>query len=172
MRAASESPAQSHAASARQCHGNYDDKTTVPNRHFYPRLLPQDASAGPVSLEQHLARYGPLPRVGRSLKEKAEFLAGIELSGLVGRGGAGFPTAQKLNAVDAPRRPVIIGNGTEGEPASQKDKVLLSLSPHLVLDGAVLVAEAMGAGEAYVVVHPSVVGTVAAEAVRRGNSSR
>ncbi len=62
---------------------------------------------------------------------------------------------------------MVIANGTEGEPASQKDKVLLSLSPHLVLDGAVLVAGVMGAREAYVVVHPSVVGSVAAEAKRR-----
>jgi ferredoxin len=37
---------------------------------------------------------------------------------------------------------VVIGNGTEGEPASPKDKVLMARSPHLVLDGAVC-AEAL-----------------------------
>ena len=49
MSVSSESPAQSLTASARRCHGNYDDKTTAPNRHFFPRLLPQNASAGPVA---------------------------------------------------------------------------------------------------------------------------
>jgi NADH:ubiquinone oxidoreductase subunit F (NADH-binding) len=50
----------------------------------------------------------------------------------------------------------VIGNGTEGEPASAKDKVLMARSPHLVLDGAVLAAEMVGAKEAVVVVHPGV----------------
>ena len=99
-------------------------------------------------------------------KTEAAFLAMVERSGLVGRGGAGFPTARKLKAIDGPR-PVIIANGTEGEPLSQKDKVLLSLSPQLVLDGTVLVAEALDALEAYVVVHPAVEQTVAGAAAQR-----
>ena len=102
------------------------------------------------------ARFGQLPFVGHTLKDRAAFLAMVERSGLVGRGGAGFPAARKLKAIDGPR-PVIIANGTEGEPLSEKDKVLLSLSPQLVLDGTVLVAEALDALEAYVVVHPAVV---------------
>ena len=45
----------------------------------------------------------------------------IERSGLLGRGGAAFPTGQKLHAVLAGgRRPVVIGNGTEGEPAQHE----------------------------------------------------
>ena len=43
-------------------------------------------------------------------------------------------------------------NGVEGEPASGKDKALLRLSPHLVLDGAVAAARAVGAAEAIVAV--------------------
>ncbi len=49
--------------------------------------------------------------------------------------------------------PQTIGNGVEGEPASDKDKVLLSRAPHLVIDGAVSAAELTGATEAVIVAH-------------------
>ena len=80
----------------------------------------------------------------------------MERAGLTGRGGAHFPTARKLAAVAAGPDPVVIANGTEGEPASAKDKILLARSPHLVLDGAALAAGLVGAREAYLVVHHSV----------------
>lgn len=82
----------------------------------------------------------PLPR-----RARAEVLAEIEASGLTGRGGAAFPTALKLAAVARARRPVVVANGTEGEPASWKDKVLLAENPHLVVDGAVVAARIVGA---------------------------
>jgi len=81
----------------------------------------------------------------------------VEDSGLSGRGGACFPTAVKLAAVARqPGAPIVIANGTEGEPASSKDKVLMATSPHLVLDGAVFAALAVGATEAVIVCHPAV----------------
>jgi NADH:ubiquinone oxidoreductase subunit F (NADH-binding) len=77
----------------------------------------------------------------------------VSQAGLRGRGGAGFPTGQKMAAVESGRgAKVVVANGTEGEPASSKDQVLLTLAPHLVLDGAAIAAEAVGADEVFVCV--------------------
>jgi NADH:ubiquinone oxidoreductase subunit F (NADH-binding) len=114
-----------------------------------PRLLPSNG-AFPVGLRAHLHRHGPLPRFGGPGPLTRE----VADAGLTGRGGAAFPTHRKLAAVagyGAP--PVVIGNGAEGEPASNKDKSLLWLSPHLVLDGLQLAAEAVGSAAVGLYVH-------------------
>ncbi|MCU1426611.1 MAG: hypothetical protein JWL83_611 [Actinomycetia bacterium] len=109
-----------------------------------PRLLP----ARPLrTIAGHVEHYGPVPQRTDAL------ILEIERSGLKGHGGAGFPTGVKMQAV-AQRRgsSVVVANGTEGEPASAKDKTLLSIAPHLVLDGAVLAGTAVGAREVVVCV--------------------
>ena len=74
-------------------------------------------------------------------------------AGSAGGAGARFPTAQKLRAVRDGRGPqVVVVNGAEGEPASAKDALLLRDRPHLVLDGAVLAADAVHAREVIVAV--------------------
>jgi len=75
--------------------------------------------------------------------------AELEAAGLLGRGGAAFPVGRKWRTV-AERRgggAVVLPNGAEGEPISHKDRSLMSMRPHLVLDGAVLAADAVGARE-------------------------
>ena len=71
----------------------------------------------------------------------------IERAGLRGRGGAGFPTAQKLSlCAQAEGDPkYLVVNGGEDEPGSIKDRTLLVYSPHAVLEGALLAAYAIGA---------------------------
>ena len=135
-----------------------------------PRLLPAGYAAGPVGLAGHLARYGPLPCPRSGRLDGRALIAEAGRAGLTGRGGAGFPTARKLAAVAAGRAPVLVANGTEGEPASAKDKVLMARSPQLVLDGAVLAAEAIGACRAVVVVHPHVRGILDGAAAERARA--
>ena len=113
-----------------------------------PRLLAGLRLDRAVSLEEHVARHGPLPAVRRH-----DLIGEVEASGLRGRGGAGFPAGQKLRSLAERRgRPVVVVNATEGEPISGKDRVLLRYMPHLVLDGAIAVAHALGAREAIVAV--------------------
>ena len=73
----------------------------------------------------------------------------LEASGLLGRGGAGFPVGCKWRALAqrADGTAVVVVNGAEGEPASHKDRVLMAHRPHLVIDGAMLAADAIGAAE-------------------------
>jgi NADH:ubiquinone oxidoreductase subunit F (NADH-binding) len=114
------------------------------------RLLPPGAPRPGADLAAHAATHGPLPYAGRARRLTEE----IKAAGLTGRGGAGFPAAVKWTAVaDGRGRPVVVGNGAEGEPASHKDKQLLWVSPHLVLDGLQLAAEAVGARRAYLYLH-------------------
>jgi NADH:ubiquinone oxidoreductase subunit F (NADH-binding)/ferredoxin len=95
----------------------------------------------------HLAVHGPLPPL--SLTELVTLAEQIRLTG---RGGAAFPFGRKVRAVvEAARRrgggTVVVVNATEGEPASWKDKVLLTRAPHLILDGAAVAAHALEANE-------------------------
>lgn len=122
-----------------------------PEGEYGERLLAGWLATGrPADLEAHLAWYGRAPLSGAGDREHPLIDAAAR-AGLTGRGGAGFPTATKLRAVATAKRPerVLIANGMESEPAAAKDKAPLRLAPHLVLDGIVLAAEAVGAAEAH-----------------------
>jgi NADH:ubiquinone oxidoreductase subunit F (NADH-binding) len=112
--------------------------------HGLPRLLAGlPAGREPLSLASHEHVHGPVPDIA-----PAELIEAVRLSGLRGRGGADFPTARKLQAVaERSRASAVVVNGSETEPASHKDALLLSRLPHLVLDGAILAAKAVGAEE-------------------------
>ena len=124
-----------------------------------PRLLAGlDQAGGPMTLAEHSRVHGELPR-----RSPAELIESIERSGLRGRGGADFPAARKLRTVAAARRvSAVVVNGSETEPASAKDRLLLSRLPHLVLDGAMLAAKAVGAQQAIVQVGESTSGSLQA----------
>jgi NADH:ubiquinone oxidoreductase subunit F (NADH-binding) len=111
-----------------------------------PRLLAGIRPDRALTLAEHRARFGPLAR-------PQDLVAELDAAGLRGRGGGAFPVADKLRAAAVRRRrPIVVANAAEGEPASSKDKALVRHSPHLVLDGAVLAAAALGAREVVVAV--------------------
>jgi len=105
-----------------------------------------------VDLVGYQTVFGDLPRLTAE-----QLIRMTERVDLRGRGGAAFPVARKLAAVRGAarkrkRRPVVLVNGTEGEPGSAKDKMLLLRSPYLVLGGAVTAARALQARDILVAV--------------------
>jgi NADH:ubiquinone oxidoreductase subunit F (NADH-binding) len=113
---------------------------------FAPRLLPDRPE--PEDLSAHLSRLGQRPSI-----DAAAMVDALDTAGLRGRGGAAFPTGKKWRAVmERPARveSVVIANAAESEPASLKDRTLLTMRPHLVLDGLEHAAEAVGARRAIV----------------------
>ena len=110
----------------------------------------------------HVDAFGPLPSL-----DARGLIRLLTDAGLTGRGGAGFPTARKLAAVAASRRPVVVGNAMEGEPLSHKDKLLLQHAPHLVLDGLAIVAGALRARRTVLALGPEVDDTALREALQQ-----
>ena len=111
---------------------------------------------GGPTLKESLADYsrrGGYEALRQTLgaADPRNLLEEIERSGLRGRGGAQFPTAQKmaLCAQAEGDQKYIVVNGGEDEPGSKKDRTLLVYSPHLVMEGALLAAYAVGASRIY-----------------------
>lgn len=104
-----------------------------------------------ASWDDHVGVYGEPHTWSRA----AQVMTLLQAHSVLGRGGAGFPLAIKMDAVNkAKGRPVVVVNASEGEPAIWKDRTLLSLVPHLVLDGAQLAALALGADRIHIAVNP------------------
>jgi NADH:ubiquinone oxidoreductase subunit F (NADH-binding) len=129
---------------------------TVATRSVDRLLASAPGSGSPPrsQLDGHLATHGALTLPGGADPDWAyQMVRSIAGSGLRGRGGAGFPTEEKWRTVaGAARRPLLVVNGMEGEPASGKDRLLLTRAPHLVLDGAEIAATATGCSEVVVCV--------------------
>jgi len=109
-----------------------------------PRLL-----AGP-SIDRGAERFADHERrLGRRPIGGEWLLDVMQRSGLRGRGGAWFPTHRKWRGVARAaqqRGPAtVVVNASEGEPLSAKDRMLVEHRPHLLLDGAMIAAETVGA---------------------------
>ncbi len=118
-------------------------------------LFPHAVPEGREGLEEYRARggYQALAKAVKSPPD--EIIKIVSDAGLRGRGGAGFPTGKKWQfAREAPGEPrYLVLNGGEVEPGSKKDRVLLEILPHLVLEGTILGAYAIGAAKAYLYIN-------------------
>jgi len=78
----------------------------------------------------------------------------VKASGLRGRGGAGFSTGTKWSFInrDAPGSKYVVVNADESEPGTSKDRYIMENSPHLLLEGIMIAAYAVGANQAWIYV--------------------
>ncbi len=108
---------------------------------------------GRATLEGY-RRTGGYEALSKAVREMTptQLLALVTESKLAGRGGAGFPTGVKWQAVaDAPGQPKsIVCNADEGEPGCFKDRAIMDYDPHALLEGMALAGFATGAPRGFI----------------------
>jgi NADH-quinone oxidoreductase subunit F len=118
-------------------------------------ILSLNRRVDPCSIEDYIATggYAALAKVLTGMQPE-EVIAEIKASGLRGRGGAGFPTGRKWEACRAAPGDVkyVICNADEGDPGAYMDRCVLEGNPHLVLEGMLIGAWAIGATAGYIYV--------------------
>ena len=124
---------------------------------FYKRqtriVLADNGRIDPTSWEDYLSTngYAGLAKVLTQMTPE-DVITEVEKSGLRGRGGAGFPTGRKWRfTAQSPGNPkYLICNADEGDPGAFMDRSVLEGNPHLVLEGMLIAAYAIGAESGYI----------------------
>ena len=133
-----------------------------------PRLLTDIGRVDPDEIGSYmeLGGYAGLRRAIEQLSPE-QVIDEVEAAGLRGRGGAGYPTADKwrvARGADAARK-IVVANVMGADPAALGDRALAEGNPHLLLEGLLISAFAVGAGEAIIAVRRD--WTLAIERLRR-----
>ena len=119
------------------------------------QLLSQNRQIDPCSIEDYIAigGYSALAKTLVGIVPET-IIKEINASGLRGRGGGGFPTGRKwAECRQAPGdEKYVICNADEGDPGAYMDRSILEGNPHLVLEGMMIGAWAIGAQQGYVYV--------------------
>ncbi|MEA4909337.1 MAG: NADH-quinone oxidoreductase subunit NuoF [Chloroflexi bacterium] len=115
--------------------------------------LKHSGTINPEKIEDYIGvgGYTSLMKVITSMSPQA-VIDEIKKSGLRGRGGAGFPTAIKWQAVrnETNELKYIVCNADEGDPGAFMDRSILESDPHAVLEGMAIAAYAVGASQGYI----------------------
>lgn len=109
----------------------------------------------PTDINSYKAKdgYKALEKVLKTMTPE-EVIEEIKVSGLAGRGGAGFPTWFKWNAARGSEgdEKYLICNADEGDPGAFMDRAVIESDPHNLIEGMLIAAYAIGASEAIVYV--------------------
>jgi len=109
----------------------------------------------PESITEYLSRdgYAAIEKCFKELKPE-DVIEEVKVSGLRGRGGAGFPTWFKWNAMReaASGKKYVICNADEGDPGAFMDRSIIEGDPHAIIEGMTIGAYAMGSDEGIVYV--------------------
>ena len=109
----------------------------------------------PTDIEDYIAADGYLALCkALSAMTPAEIVETVAASGLRGRGGGGFPTGLKWRICSVAPSDIkyIIANGDEGDPGAFMDRSLMEGDPHRILEGMIIAAFAIGAGQGFLYV--------------------
>ena len=106
------------------------------------------------TLERYRATGGyEALRKAVSTMAPAEVAEDVKTASLLGRGGAGFPAGIKWGFVPPGVFPrYLVVNGDESEPGTYKDRIIMERDPHLLIEGTLLTAYAVGAAQAFIYV--------------------
>jgi NADH-quinone oxidoreductase subunit F len=121
--------------------------------HQEPIALRNRGVVDPENIEDYIAEDG-YAALGKALTEMKpeDIISEMKMSGLRGRGGAGFPTGLKWEfcsrAKGSPK--YVLCNGDEGDPGAFMDRSILEADPHAVLEGMIIAARAIGAQHGYI----------------------
>jgi NADH-quinone oxidoreductase subunit F len=132
-----------------------EHKRIYTERHGELRQMLQNIDEiNPRSIESAMA-FGTYSGVRRFLNEKtspAVVLDEVHRSGVLGRGGAGFPTGRKWHgaAAELVTPKYVLCNADESEPLTFKDRVLIETNPHQVIEGMILCGYSIGSSEGYI----------------------
>lgn len=107
-----------------------------------------------ASIETNLANGGYKSFEKALEMTQDQIIQEVKDSNLRGRGGAGFPTGMKWGFVprQSPKPKYIVVNADESEPGTCKDRVLIENDPHLLIEGCLIAAQAVGAKAGYIYV--------------------
>ena len=137
-------------------------ETAFHDRHLNPqimagldgknwRLKDYEARGGYQAIRKILASNA----AGEAGMTPDQVVAEVKTSGLRGRGGAGFPTGLKWSFMPRqfPGQKYLVCNSDEGEPGTCKDRDILAFNPHIVIEGMIIAAYAMGISVGYNYIH-------------------
>src|SRR5260370_3889466 len=99
-------------------------------------------------------QHGAYQALDKALKQMTteSIVAEVQKSNLCGRGGAGFPTGMKWSFVpkDSPKPKYVICNADESEPGTCKDRPLMEMDPHQMIEGITIARRALGSQNRFI----------------------
>ncbi len=141
-------------------------ETCFHDRHIEPQILAglngtnwrlsdYEQRGGYQALRKILGKDGGLGMT------QDQVIATVKESALRGRGGAGFPTGLKWSFMPRqfPGNKYLVCNSDEGEPGTCKDREILEFNPHIVIEGMLIAAYAMGTSVGYNYIHGEIFST-------------
>jgi len=121
--------------------------------HQMPRALRNKGLINPESIDEYIGRDGYLG-AAKALFDMTpqQIIEEMKISGMRGRGGAGFPTGVKWDFASKSAGAVkyVLCNADEGDPGAFMDRSILEADPHAVLEGMIIAAKAIDAHKGYI----------------------